>query len=76
MATVFWDAFSIILVNNHDKYKTTNEEYFGNLLDRFNNFVKEKWSAFDEEKKNLFHQDNAMHVCTPVSSSKFYEFGY
>lgn len=41
-STEFWDVFNIILVNYVEKGKTINGEYYVNLLDCSNDFVRQK----------------------------------
>lgn len=75
MATVFWDSRGIIHVDYLEKGKTINGEYYANLLDRFNDAVKEKRPHL-AKKKILFHQDNArVHTCV-IAMAKFHELGY
>ena len=45
MATVFWDARGVI----HIEGRTINDEYYTNLLDRFNEDLKKKTTAFGQE---------------------------
>ena len=72
MATVFWDARGIIHIDYLQKGKTINGEYYPNLLDRFNEYLKRKRPHM-AKKKVLFYQDNArVHTCA-VSMAKLYE---
>ncbi|XP_011251320.1 histone-lysine N-methyltransferase SETMAR-like [Camponotus floridanus] len=75
MATVFWNARGIIHIDYLQKGKTINGEYYANLLDRFNDVLKEKRPHL-AKKKVLFHQDNARaHTCV-IAMAKFHELGY
>ena len=75
MATVFWDARGVIHIDHLKKGRIINAEYYTNLLDRFNEYLKKKRPHLTKEKV-LFHQDNArVHTCV-VSMTKFHELRY
>jgi len=57
MATVFWDARSIIHIL--PSKQTINGDYYAALLDHFNNIYIKKKRLHLAKKKVLFHQDNA-----------------
>ena len=52
MATVFWDARSIIHIDYMSLKQTINGDYYA-LLDRSNNILKKKTSPFGEEESAL-----------------------
>ena len=58
MASVFWDAHGILLIDYLEKGKTINSYYFMALLDRLSVEIKKK-RPHKQKKKVLFHQDNA-----------------
>ena len=58
MASVFWDAKGILLIDHFDKGKTITEEYYASLLDRLKTAITEKRLEM-AKKKVLFHHDNA-----------------
>lgn len=63
MASVFWDAKGILLIDYLQTGKTIVGEYYSNLLDKLNTKIKEKRPGL-KKKKILFHQDNApAHKC-------------
>ena len=63
MATVFWDARSVIHIDYLQNGRTFNGEYYTNLLDRFNE-EKEKTTAFGQEKSSFSsRQFNSPYVC-------------
>jgi len=75
MATVFWDARSIIHIDYLPSKQTINGDYYAALLDRFNNILKKKRLHL-VKKKMPFHQDNArIHTCS-APMAKFNEFRY
>ena len=75
MATVFWDARGAIHIDYLQKGITINDEYYTNLLNRFNKDLKKKRLHL-AKKKVTFHQDNArVHKCV-VSMAKFQELRY
>ena len=50
MATIFWDARGVIYTDYLQKVRTIDGEYYTNLLDRFNENLKKKTTAFGQEK--------------------------
>ena len=58
MASVFWDAKGILVVDYLQTGKTINSEYYCNLLDQLKEKIREKRPGL-QKKKILFHQDNA-----------------
>lgn len=63
MATVFWDARGIIHIDYLQKGRTVNGEYYCNLLDRFNDVLKEKRPHLAKKK---FSSIKTMHGCIRV----------
>jgi len=75
IATIFWDACSIIHIDYLPSKQTINGDYYAALLDCFNNILKKKRPHL-VKKKVLFYQDNArIHTC-PARMAKFNEFRY
>lgn len=63
MASVFWDAKGILLIDYLEKGKTINGEYYVNILGRLNSAIAGKRPDVAKNKV-LFLHDNA-----PVHSS-------
>ena len=59
LASVFWDAQGILLINYLDKGRTINSEYYITLLVRFKKQIAKKQPQI-KKKKVFFHQDNAL----------------
>ena len=59
MATVFWDAHEILLIDYLEKGSTITGEYYRALLDQLVDAIKEKRPHLNK-KKVLFLQDNAL----------------
>lgn len=58
MASVFWDAKGILLIDYLEKGKTITGQYYSNLLDQLDVKIREKRPGL-KKKKIIFHQDNA-----------------
>lgn len=58
MASVFWDAKGILLIDYLAKGRTITGEYYSNLLDQLDTKIREKRPGL-KKKKIIFHQDNA-----------------
>jgi histone-lysine N-methyltransferase SETMAR len=58
MASVFWDAKGILLIDYLEKGRTITGEYYANLLDQLDAKIQEKRPGL-KKKKIIFHQDNA-----------------
>ena len=56
MASVFWDAHSILFNDYLEKGKTINSDYYMALLDRLSTEIKKK-RLHIQKKKVLFDQD-------------------
>lgn len=75
MASVFWDAKGIIMIDYLQKGKTINKEYYMALLDRLSDEIKKKRPHL-AKKKILFHQDNAPSHKAKVTEEKFKQLGW
>ena len=75
MTSVFWDYKGILLIDSLQKGKTINSEYYCNLLDQLNLKIREKRPGL-QQKKNIFHQDNAPCHKSVLTMAKFNEFKY
>lgn len=75
LASVFWDAKGILLIDYLEKGKTINSEYYCNLLDQLDAKIHEKRPGL-QHKKIIFHQDNAPAHKSVLSMSKFNELKY
>ena len=75
MATVFWDAKGIILIDYLEKGKTVTGLYYAELLDRFDAELKKKRPHL-AKKKVLFHHDNAPAHTSAVATAKLVELRY
>ena len=63
MATVFWDAKGVIMLDFLPKRSTINEVYYANLLDQLRTAIREKRRG-KLSKGVLLQQDNArVHTC-------------
>lgn len=75
MATVFWDAEGIILIDYLEKGRTITGQYYSALLDKFDAAWK-KERTLPYRKKLLFHHDNApAHSCL-LATQKLLELHY
>lgn len=75
MATVFWDAHGIILVDYLEKGKTITGPYYAMLLDRLDAAIKELRPHL-QKKKILFHHDNAPAHSSAIATAKLVELRY
>lgn len=75
MATVFWDAHGIILIDYLKKGKSITGQYYVALLDQLNNEIKEKRPHL-ARKKVLFHHDNAPAHSSAIATAKLVELRY
>lgn len=75
MASVFWDAKGILLIDYLEKGKTINSEYYCNLLDQLDLKIREKRPGL-QHKKIIFHQDNARVHKSVLTMAKFNELKY
>lgn len=75
MATVFWDAKGIILIDYLEKGKTITGVYYASLLSKLNDEIKIKRPHL-KRKKVLFHHDNAPAHSSTVVHEKLDELRY
>lgn len=75
MASVFWDAKGILLVDYLQTGKTINSEYYCNLLDQLDAKIREKRPGL-QKKKVIFHQDNAPAHKSKKTIAKISELKY
>lgn len=75
MASVFWDAKGILLIDYLEKGKTINSEYYTTLLDQLDVMVREKRPSL-RKKKIIFNQDNARVHTSALSMAKIKELKY
>jgi len=75
MATIFWDAKGVILMDFLEKGRTITGQYYSELLDRFDKKLKET-RPHVTKKKVLFHHDNAPAHSSGVFAAKLHELRY
>lgn len=75
MASVFWDAKGILLVDYLQTGKTINSEYYRKLLDQLDAKIREKRPGLTK-KKIIFHQDNAPAHKSVLTMAKINELKY
>jgi [histone H3]-lysine36 N-dimethyltransferase SETMAR len=75
MASVFWDARGIILIEYLKKGQIFNSEYYIALLERLTDENKRNRPHL-KQKKVLFHQDNAPCHKSIKTIAKLYELAY
>ena len=75
MASVFWDAHDILFIDYLENSKTINSDYYMALLDRLSGEIKKKRPHM-QEKKVLFHQDNAPCHKSMKTRVKLNELGF
>ncbi|CEF59956.1 Transposase, type 1 family-containing protein [Strongyloides ratti] len=78
MASIFWDSKEILLMDFFPSGQTITGEYYSNLLDQFDQKIREKRPGLSK-KKIIFHQNNARaHTCltslAKISSLRFKKF--
>ena len=57
LASIFWDAQSILFIDYLEKSRTINSEYYTALLAHLKEGIAKKWPQM-KKKKVFFHQDN------------------
>ena len=62
LATVFWDAKGVIMLDFLPKRSTITGVYYANFLDRLRTAIREKRRG-KLSKGVLLQQDNAVHTC-------------
>lgn len=75
MATIFWDAKGIILIDFLPPRKTITGQYYSGLLDRFDAKLKETRPHL-AKKKVLFHHDNAPAHTSHIVAAKLHQLRY
>lgn len=75
MASIFWDAHGIILIDYLEKGRTITGDYYVALLDRLNDEIKKKRPHMTK-KKVLFHHDNAPAHSSLKAMAKLNELRY
>ncbi|CAD7093460.1 unnamed protein product [Hermetia illucens] len=75
MASVFWDANSIIFIDYLEKGKTINSDYYMVLLDRLKAEIAKKRPHM-KKKKVIFHQDKTPCHKSIKTVPKFNELGF
>jgi len=75
MASVFWDAESILFIDYLEKGKTMTREYYSNLLTRLDEKICEKRPGL-QKKKIIFHQDNASTHKSVLAMGKLRDLHY
>lgn len=75
MATVFWDAQGVILIDFLQKGKTINGNYYATLLHQLHQEIKTKRPHL-AKKKILFHHDNAPAHSSAIATTKLVELRY
>lgn len=75
MASVFWDAKGILLIDYLEKGRTITGEYYSQLLDQLDVAISEKRPGL-KKKKIIFHQDNAPVHKSALAMGKLRDLGY
>lgn len=75
MASVFWDACGIIVIDYLQKGKTINGVYYANLLQRLSDEIKKK-RPYLRKKNVLFDQDNAPVHTSLIAMAKINELKF
>lgn len=75
MASIFWDAKGILMIDYLQKGKTINGEYYVKLLDKLDIIINEKRPGL-QKKKIIFHQDNARPHTALITMAKINELKY
>ena len=75
MASIFWDAKGIVLINYLQKGKTINGEYYAKLLRELQQAIKPKRPG-KLTKGVLLHQDNAPAHKSLVAMSTVHDCGF
>ena len=74
-ATIFWNSKEIILIEFLEKGRTTTSQYYSELLDQFEEKLKETRPHL-AKKKVLFHHDNAPTHSSGIVAAKLHELRY
>ena len=74
MASIFWDAHGVIVIDYLDKGRTITGAYYVALLDRLVDQIRKKRPHL--KKKILFHDDNALSHTSNIAQAKKHELGF
>lgn len=75
MASIFWDAKGILMIDYLQTGKTITGEYYCSLLDQLDIKIREKRPGLTK-KKIIYHQDNAPAHKSALTISKLTELKY
>ena len=75
MATVFWDARGVVMIDYLEKGKTITGQYYAALLQQLKAAIKEKRPHMARNKV-LFHQDNAPAHTSAIALAKLHELRF
>ena len=75
LASVFWDAQSILYIDYLDNGRTINSEQYIALVVHLKEEIAKKWPQM-KMKKVLFHQDNAPYQKSITSMTKLHELHF
>ena len=75
MASIFWDAKGILLIDYLPKGQTITGEYYSNLLDQLQQAIEEKRPGLTK-KKIILHQNNARPHTSLLSMTKIRQLKY
>lgn len=75
MASVFWDAHGVLLIDYLETGRTINSEYYCNLLHQLDAKIREKRPGL-AKKKIIYLQDNAPAHKSVLTMAKFNELKY
>ncbi|XP_011873175.1 PREDICTED: histone-lysine N-methyltransferase SETMAR-like [Vollenhovia emeryi] len=75
VASIFWDAKGILLIDYLPEGRTISGEYYTSLLERLDKNICEKRPDL-AKKKVIFHQDNARPHINAISMAKIHKLRY
>lgn len=75
MASVFWDAKGVLMVDYLERGKTITGAYYAGLLHKLRDAIKEKRRG-KLSKKIIFHQDNAPAHTSNVAMAAIHDCGF
>ena len=61
MASIFWDAKGVLLIDYLEKGKTINSEYYCNLLDQLDKNIREKRPVYRRKQSFFIRQCTCSH---------------
>lgn len=76
LATVFWDAHGILLIDYADEASPMTGQYYCGVLDKFDAAVKAKRPHLEHERQILFHHVNAAAHSSLLATQKLRELRY